>query len=252
MAKATKYQKKYDVKSYEVDCHGFLRLLSLMDILQDVAVENADALGLGLETCAEHNLSWVGSNYLIQIERMPKLHDKLHIETWPAETKFCSAIRDFIVKDESGHAVIKASSQWILIDIEQRRPMMLKKYFPDYEAVGERILDTNFPKMAEVTGAEVTFKTSFKVRFDDIDVNGHVNNTIYPLWASESVDEAYRMVHLPAEIELCFKKEVLYGQTVEVWTQQIENISRHSIYDQKTHTELAQCRIKWRKIVADK
>ena len=46
MVRITKYQKEYDVKSYEVDCHGFLRVLSLMNVLQDIAVENAAVLGL--------------------------------------------------------------------------------------------------------------------------------------------------------------------------------------------------------------
>jgi len=80
-------------------------------------------------------------------------------------------------------------------------------------------------------------------------VNGHVNNAVYPVWASESIDHNYRMTHLPAEIELCFKKEVLYGETVEVLTSQTENESLHTIYNQAERVELAQCRIKWQNLV---
>ena len=247
--RATKYKKEYDVKSHEVDCHGFLRLLSLMNTLQDIAVENADKLGLGLEVCAQHDLAWVGSNYLVQIFRMPRQHEHFVIETWPAETKLWGAIRDFIVTDESGKTIILASSQWVLIDAKRRRPVMLSKYFPDYEALGERVLKTDFPKLPAV--GESAQKTSFKVRFDDIDVNGHVNNTIYPLWASESVDKDYRMTHLPAQIELCFKKEALYGETVDVFTEQTGDESLHSIRNTKSGEDdvLAQCRIKWVNLV---
>ena len=149
--------------------------------------------------------------------------------------------------DESGKPIILASSQWVLIDAKRRRPVMLSKYFPDYEAFGERALKTDFPKLPTV--GESASKTSFKVRFDDIDVNGHVNNTIYPLWASESVDKDYRMTHLPSEIELCFKKEALYGETVDVFTEQTEDESLHSICDTKSGDELAQCRIKWVNLV---
>ena len=247
MVRITKYQKEYDVKSYEVDCHGFLRVLSLMNVVQDIAVENAAVLGLGMEICAEHNLAWVGSNYLIQIKRLPKLHEHFKIETWPAEAKLWGAIRDFCVKDQAGETIIKASSQWVLIDMERRRPVMLQKYFPDYEALGERVLDTDFSKMPTVSESEC--KNLFQVRFDDIDVNGHVNNAVYPVWASESVDHNYRMTHLPAEIELCFKKEALYGETVEVLTSQTENESLHTIYNQAERVELAQCRIKWQNLV---
>ncbi|MBR1904569.1 MAG: hypothetical protein IJ824_05295 [Alphaproteobacteria bacterium] len=244
--RATKYKKEYNVKSHEVDCHGFLRLLSLMSILQDIAVENADKLGLGLEVCARHDLAWVGSNYLVKIFRMPRQHESFVIETWPAEKKLWGAIRDFTMTDESGKPIILASSQWVLIDAKRRRPVMLSKYFPDYEAFGERALKTDFPKLPTV--GESASKTSFKVRFDDIDVNGHVNNTIYPLWASESVDKDYRMTHLPSEIELCFKKEALYGETVDVLTEQTEDESLHCIYNRADHVELAQCRIKWQNL----
>ena len=52
----SKFKKNYIVKSYEADCHGFLRLLTLMNLLQDAAMESADELGVGLEKCLERGL----------------------------------------------------------------------------------------------------------------------------------------------------------------------------------------------------
>lgn len=245
--KIVKYTKQYEVKSHEVDCHGFLRLLSLMNTLQDIAVENADVLGVGLDICRQHGLAWVGANYMVQITRLPRQHEHFTIETWPAVQKVCSAIRDFAVKDESGAVIIKASSQWVLIDMAKRRPVPVKKYFAGYETLAERMIDTDFPKMAEIAADGAT-RTTFKVRFDDIDVNKHVNNAVYPLWASEGVDSAFRFEHTPAEIELSYKKEALYGEQVEVLTVQNGNESFHSIQDKNSGAELALCRILWQKI----
>ena len=39
--RVSKYVKEYTVRSHEADCHGFLRVLSLMNVLQDIAVEHA-------------------------------------------------------------------------------------------------------------------------------------------------------------------------------------------------------------------
>ena len=242
----SKYQKTYVVRSYEVDCHGVLRLLSLMNILQDIATENADVLGLGLVECQKLNLSWVGSNYLVHIDRMPKINESFTVTSWPAEAKACSAIRDFKVTDANGKTIIKASSQWVLIDYIRRRPVMIKKYFSNYTALNERVLTTDFAKIKEPGG--VTESHLYKVRFDDIDVNQHVNNAVYPLWASESVYHDYRIKHTPQELEIAFKKEALYGETVEVFTQQTGDNSFHSIRDRETQAELAVCRIKWRKV----
>lgn len=242
----TKYSKQYTVKSHEADCHGFLRILSLMNILQDIAVENADVLGVGLDVCRVHNLAWVGSNYLLQIKRLPKLHENFTIATWPAEAKLCSAIRDFVVFDESGQVIIKATSQWVLIDIERRRPMPVKKYFDGYETINEHVLNVDFTKMATLPPTSELYK--YRVRFDDIDVNKHVNNAVYTLWASESIEAAYRFDHLPSEIEVCYKKEALYGETVVVRTQMLADESQHSIIDENSGVELAQCHIKWQKM----
>ena len=243
----SKYIKEYVVKSYEADCHGFLRILTLLNWLQDIAVENAQYLGFGFEACREQNLAWVGSNYVIKINRLPKIDEHVIIETWPAEGKLWGAVRDFIIKDEKRNDIIRVSSQWVLINYEVRRPVLLKKYFPEYKFLPERTIDTDFPKIEATEGKTVT---EFKVRFDDIDVNNHVNNAVYLLWASESVDSAYRMSHTVAAVEVCFKKEALYGESVAVYCDMQDNESTHIIKDKNSGQELAECRLKWRKITS--
>ena len=242
----TKYKKEYVVKSYEADCHGFLRLLTLMNLLQDAATESANILGFGFEKCAELGLTWFGSDYFIQIDRLPKMGESFVIETWPAETKLWGAIRDFLIYDDNGKVNIKVSSQWVLIDIARKRPVMLSKYFPDYTPLNERALPIDFMKIKEPDNFER--EDEFNVRFDDIDINNHVNNAIYPLWASECAETDFRLTHIPAEIEINFKKSAVYGDKIAVLTAKDGEDTFHSIRESDKTTELSRCRIKWRKI----
>lgn len=242
----TKYKKEYVVKSYEADCHGFLRLLTLMNLLQDAATESANILGFGFEKCAELGLTWFGSDYFIQIDRLPKMGESFVIETWPAETKLWGAIRDFLIYDDNGKVIIKVSSQWVLIDIARKRPVMLSKYFPDYTPLNERALPIDFMKIKEPDNFER--EDEFNVRFDDIDINNHVNNAIYPLWASECAETDFRLTHIPAEIEINFKKSAVYGDKIAVLTAKDGEDTFHSIRESDKTTELSRCRIKWRKI----
>ncbi len=241
-----KYQKDYVVKSYEVDCHGFLRLLSLMNFLQEAAVESAELLGFGFAKCAELGVAWVGAGYRLEIAKFPKMHEKFTVETWPSEAKLWGAVRDFVVKDSSGAAIIKASSLWVLVDAVAHRPVALKKYFPNYCAINEREIKTDFPKIEMPTGAKSI--TDFRVRFDDIDVNRHVNNAVYPVWASECVAGEYRLHHCPREIEICFLKEALFGETVCVETTVKTDESFHLLCNADTKSELVRCRIKWQQV----
>lgn len=243
-----KYRKEYIVKSYEADCHGNLRLLSLMNYLQEAAVEHAEELGLGFGKCQELDLAWVGSNYLLEISRFPRIDERIIVETWPAEAKLWGAIRDFIIKDESGESIVKAISQWVLIDAKRRRPVMLKKHFPEYMVLTERVLNREFGSAPELP--ENSTKYVYKVRFDDIDVNNHVNNAVYPLWASESVDSDFRISHVPHELEIGFKHEALFGGEVAVDTFMSESKSEHIVYDNDNGNELAWCRILWREFTS--
>ena len=241
-----KFKKEYVVKSYEADAHGFLRLLALMNILQDAADGSAMELGFGFEDCAKHGVSWVGSNYLLEIKRLPKMHEKFIIETWPAEAKLWGAIRDSVVYDENGNILLKSSSQWVLVDIVRKRPVPLAKHFSDYKALEERALNVEFSRPSAFENPQT--EQTFKVRFDDIDINKHVNNAVYPLWASESVNSQWREKNVPAKIELWFKKEALYGQTVKVLTKSEGMMTIHSITDETKENELARCNIVWRKL----
>ena len=248
MPELEKYVKQYVVKSYETDCRGNLRIVTLMNWLQDIAVENAELLGFGFDVCRQKNLAWVGANYLLKIERFPRLDEHIIIETWPAEAKLWGAIRDFLLKDDAGNVIIRASSQWALIDYARRRPVPLQKHFPKYSYRAERAIDADFAKMEIPEKIDAIYE--YTVRFDDVDINHHVNNAVYSLWASESVAKDFRLGHIPHKIELNFKKEALYGEIVVVETTQKEKVSTHVMRDKTSNAVLAECRIEWINVAA--
>lgn len=238
-----KIEKNYLIRTYECDKNENLRILTLMNIFQDVADSHATEMGLGLEYCLNKGFAWVGSNYHLQILRLPKMHEKIKVLSWPAVEKKLGAIREFLVLNEQGETLIKASSQWILIDTIRRRPIGLRDNLPMYQIIEERVIETEFPKIADLERIDET--TMFNIRFDDIDINNHVNNAVYPLWATESVDKDFRITHNPTEIEIIFKKEGHLKEKVRVETQFDGEMTIHSIKSTTDERELARLRIKW-------
>lgn len=240
-----KYEKEYVIRTYECDKNSDLRLLTLMNIFQDSADGHAADMELGLEFCLAHGLAWVGSNYHIMINRLPKMHEKIKVITWPAVEKKLGAVRDFTVLSEKGETLIRAASQWVLINFEKKRPVSLRDNLPEYQVIPERALESDFNKLPEV--AQVDRETVFNIRFDDIDLNNHVNNAVYPLWASEAVDLEFRLKHSPAEIEIAFKKEGHYGERIKVLTQMTDDkTSLHSVIALTDDRELARVKIAWK------
>lgn len=238
-----KFIKEYKIRTYECDKNSNLRILTLMNILQDMADSHASDLHLGLEFCLSQGLAWVGSNYHIKINRLPTLHETIKVTTWPSAEKKIGAVRDFVIEDEQGNVIIVASSQWILIDFNRKKPVSLREHLPEYTVIAQRALDTDFAKIPEPERADCV--RGFEVRFDDIDINKHVNNAVYPLWATEAVEHDFRDMHIPAEIEIAFKKEGHLGETVEVKTQRDNDISISSVTSLNDGRELAGLKIKW-------
>ena len=241
-----KFTKEYALRTYECDKNNNLRLIALMNILQDMADSHATALGLGLDFCLKKGLAWVGSAYHLKINRLPVLHEKIMVETWPCEERLLGAVREFVVKSINGEPLIKASSLWILIDFARKRPVSLRDNLPQYTVLPEHAFESDFAKLPEIETPDYTKR--FSVRFDDIDVNNHVNNAVYPLWASEALNPEQRLSLTPSEIEINFKKECHYGEEIEVLTQTTQSTTLHSIKSLTDGRELARLRFQWKQI----
>ena len=238
-----KYIKEYNLRTYECDKNGNLRIITLFNILQDIADSHAADMGLGIKYCLSKGFAWVGANYHVKINRLPKTHECIKIITWPSEQRKLGAIRDFAIYDDQDNMIISATSQWILIDVARKRPIALKDNLPEYTIINEHSLVSSFEKLPQVQRAD--FNKTFSIRFDDIDINMHVNNSLYPLWASETLDYTFRDKYVPSEIEISFKKEGHLGEDVCVISQIDDIQTLHSITSLSDNRELSSIRIKW-------
>ena len=234
----------FTVKSFECDRNDTLRLLTLLNLLQDIADDSANEIGIGYDYLRTIGKAWVLIAMNVQIDRMPHLQEEITIKSWPSDTSALYTEREFEVWSASGERIIRACSQWIVIDFKTRRPMHLKECLPEYEPIREKvILEDRFPKLPAPERDDYTER--FLVRYDDIDRNDHVNNAIYSLWASESLVPKYRIEHEPAGMIINFRKEGLFGEKILVHTQMDGDTSLHSI-EAEDGRELARVKFSWR------
>lgn len=242
----TKFSRDYTIRSYECDRNNQLRIVTLMNIFQDMAYAQVTQMGFGLRFCLKNKVTWVGTNYAIEIDRLPKMDENIRIETWPSGEKKLSMTRDFEVFGGDGQSIIRASSQWVMVDFVKRRTVVLKERLPEYNLVENRALKTDFPKIRELE--RVDYQAKFRVRYDDIDLNRHVNNGVYVLWACEAVDSGFRIKHTPRYIEIAYKKEGYLGEKIMVNTEYDGLTALLSIntYDGNNNRELARATVVWR------
>ena len=200
-----KLTKEHVLEAYQCDRYGFMRPISLMNELQGLAGEHADILGCGREVCLSKNIAWVVTHMFIDIIDMPRANDKLIYSTWPTIPGALRSERDFEVRDANGKLKIRAISQWVLIDLSTRRPVRISDCFPDWSGIDERVWERNFDKASDFIPTKIH---TMACRFDDIDVNQHINNAVYAVWATESVGFDYRDTHNLRGLDVYFEHEI--------------------------------------------
>ena len=141
----------------------------------------------------------------LDIVDMPRAEEMLKYSTWPSNTGAVRSERDFEIRDANGKLKVRAISQWVLIDLKSRRPVRIIDYFPEWTGLSERIWERDFDKGKDFIP---TKSSVWSCRFDDIDVNQHINNAVYAVWATESVGFEYRNQHKLRGMDIYFEHEI--------------------------------------------
>ncbi len=242
-----KFQKEFEICSYECDSNGELRLRSLFNLFQDMADNHASIIGVGYEYCTQHQLGWVGGAYHVQIDKMPVWKNKIILRTWPSRKTAVTAIREFEVIDAvTGLTMVRASSQWVLIDSVRHRPVSVLSHLEHCDAIDERKVNTDFRKLSAPEREDI--KIPQIIRTDDIDLNCHVNNAVYPTWILDALPSEFMQTHELSEIQIQYKSAAKTGNTVLVIGQINDGTAIHSIMNEDATTEYARVHSIWNKI----
>ena len=192
------------VQAYQCDRYGYLRPIMLMNFLQGAAESHAEELGAGRTYCTANDMAWVVTHNMVDIIELPRSKDEITLTTWPSYHDGLRAYRDFEIRGADGRLLVCATSQWVLIRLSTRRLLRLD-CLVNWGSINERAWDREFNQAPKFD----TEKThTFKCRYDDIDVNQHINNAVYAVWATESVGFEFRNTHALTGIEIYFEHEI--------------------------------------------
>ncbi len=213
--------KEHIISNYECDRNEKIKIISIFHLLQDMADAHAEKLNVGYTFYKQNHLAWVGRSYHIKIFSLPKIFDKIILETWPCSRTALIATREFLIKDITGKILIAASSQWAMIDTVKMRPIKFDSFNLTYDVLSERALNTEFAKIH--SPQQINLEKQIQIREDDIDSNGHVNNCVYSMWAMETFSQQFKKDFVLDEMEINFKKPVFIQDNIV--TAKIQNNS---------------------------
>lgn len=241
------YQKKYPLKYYEMDFNQVLKPSALLNILQDMATENAQMLGFGASFTFDNNYAWFLLKYHMEFDEYPCGLDELIIKTEPRGVNKIIATRDFEILNNAGKRLARISSNWTLVDLKTKHILPVAKVIPFMINFEKRESDMSFIKIP--VPEKIDFEKIFEIRFDDIDVNQHVNNSNYIVWAFEALPYDFKSQNRLKTLDISYKKEITFGykivSCVQVLEENNQKISIHSVKNALNDEELCLIRAVW-------
>ncbi len=241
-------EKEYAITYYEQNVKGDLKESALLNFLQDIATISAEKLGFGPSYIFPHNYAWVVLKYHIELYKELKNLEKLIIKTESRGTTKLYAFRDFELYSADRTLLGRIVSAWVLIDIDSRKIQPMQTALDFVKSFEKRESDLDFSKIEQLSNIDCA--KEFAVRFDDIDVNRHVNNSNYIIWALETLNPDFRFEYSPDSIDIKYKKELKLGDIVVSKAQITESdniVTLHDITSKLTGDEIASLKILWRK-----
>lgn len=209
------YKEKVQITSVDVDENLELRLSNLFKYMQQVASNHAENIGVGHWELLKHNMLWVVIRMEVKIYRTPKLDEIITVTTHPGETRSFIYPRLFEVYDNKGNLIVAASSLWTIIDKTTRRVVLKPEGLAKIKA---EVNKSDLPLPEKVDGETSNLVDTRKVRYTEIDLNGHLNNTQYIEFILDTHEPSFYREHRITGINITYEKEIRSGHVVNLYS----------------------------------
>ncbi|OWM66002.1 palmitoyl-acyl carrier protein thioesterase, chloroplastic-like [Punica granatum] len=192
------FRQNFSIRSYEIGADRTASIETLMNHLQETALNHVKSAGLlndGFGRTPEmykRNLIWVVAKMQVLVNRYPTWGDTVEVNTWVSRSGKNGMRRDWLISDcETGEILTRASSVWVMMNKKTRKLSKIpdevrneiEPHFVDSAPVIEED-DRKLRKLDEDTADFI--RKGLAPRWNDLDVNQHVNNVKYIGWILES------------------------------------------------------------------
>ena len=237
------------VRSYETDVNGRLQVPTLCKLLQEAATIHAADLGVSVESLIDDGCAWVLSRMHVIVDRWPRTDDEIVIATWPEALNRLTTERRFEVCMADGSVLARATTLWIVLDLERRRPIRVPSRIVDALS-RHHVGDTPIRPDKQADPDPVERETDFRVRRSDLDMVDHVNNTSYVEWIVEAVPDEVWSTHALVELDISYLAECHRGATIVSGCGCLRNTDGfeflHRLARRRDSGVVARARTSWR------
>lgn len=208
-------------ESYLLDFKGQTTIPMIGNYLLHAASVHAEERGFGYSDMNKRNAAWVLSRLAIEMKEYPRMSEQVTLYTWVEEVGKLFTNRSFELVNSEGKPLGYARSIWAAIDIETRRPTLL-----DVEGLSAYLTDRPHPpieKPGKIVPVENTAEgIPYRVKYSDLDVNGHLNSIKYMEHLLDLFDlELFKEKNI-SRFEITHQSEGKYGMELSLHSASME------------------------------
>lgn len=212
-----KYTENITIPCYDTDAAWRLKPASFMNLAQEAAGRHAVYLGFGYDDLIASNTAWILSRVHVEFPDAPLWREDITLTTWHKGLNRLFFLRDFVLTDKDGRERVKATTSWLVMNLETRRLVRDPKLMEEGTVCQENVIETPADKVQMPKDAEPEFVCSHHVSYSDVDTNGHANNAMYMQWAMDAVGYDITSARPVDRFTINFNHEIKPDASVDVY-----------------------------------
>lgn len=211
------YVFETEVPYYQCDVQGKMKLSWLLKVMERAAGDHLTHLGLPYETLYQEGIVFLLSKAGVRLYRCPTAADVLRVETAPQSVRGAQYNRQIQVFAEAdGELLAEIHTVWFMADPVERKILRPDKFTHKLETVPpEEAMEPFGGARFRVTGEEQESR-DFTVQYSHLDVNGHLNNTVYGDLVTDLLPFEEFLSRGLKEFRIVYRHEVRHGETIHM------------------------------------
>ena len=209
----TFYKQEFTISDIHVDRFGRAKPSVLLYFVQEAAGEHCSLLAVDHEHLAQKHLFWAVTRNRVQITRLPRLHEKITVQTWPMPTTRVAYPRSVVAYDANGEELFRSISLWVLMDARTRAMILPGK---SGVTVDGTLTGTELTVPHALATRPMENTVNRRVGYTLLDRNGHMNNTYYMDWVDDLLPSAFHELHPVQEFTVCYLNEAREGEKISI------------------------------------
>ena len=241
------FHDHFEITSYMVDEKQRLSPVFIFYLMQDIAVRHCAITGASWEFMHDLQLFWALSRTEVEIVRRPNWHEQIEVTTWEKKPNYLIQPRDHQIDTLNGETLVRSTSNWVLLDAEGK-PRTLEGFehllHPQLDLHAIERPAARLRESAVSDEQQPIFKP---VLFSHLDMNHHVNNASYVLWAIDDFDKEFLRSHELTSLSLNFIQQMRGDDSYGIYRKEIApGQFLSSIVSMNEKVEVCRVRTTWK------